>query len=174
MIPKLTKLFLLLFILQLLLPARVVLADTGPKPSMDFEFQQELAGDLLTIASGVMYECEQPDCSDASPLEELGPQRFECEADSCYAMAYGFSPYHRLELEFSDGKTRQSNIFETAGFDSKYVVTVRPDDLLVESQFSIWQFPRTSIFVVACLCCVAGLVLLAALIIFAVNLSRKS
>ena len=83
MIPKLIKLFLLLLFLLVFLPAHVVLADTGPKPTMDFEFKQELTGEPVTITSGILYECEQPDCSDASPLEELGPQRFTCEANSC-------------------------------------------------------------------------------------------
>lgn len=117
MIPRLAKLSSLLFFFLLLLPARVALADTGPKPTMNFAFWQELPGEPVTITSGILYECDQSDCQDASPLEEAGPQRFTCEATTCYAMAYGFSPYHRLEIQFSDGQTRQSNVFETAGFE---------------------------------------------------------
>jgi hypothetical protein len=166
MIPKLIKLFLALFFFQSLLPARVVQADTGPKPTMEFAFQQELSGERVTITSGILYECDQPDCSDAAPLEEAGPQHFTCEATSCYAMAYGFSPYHRLKLQFSDGQTRQSNVFETAGFDSRYTVTIRPDDLLVEAQFSLRIFPRTGTILVAFLCCLTGIGLLAGLVIF--------
>ncbi len=41
MIPKLIKLFVLLLILQALLPVQAVLADTGPKPTMDFQFEWE-------------------------------------------------------------------------------------------------------------------------------------
>lgn len=166
MIAKLTKLFFLLFFFQLLLPVRVALADTGPKPTMDFTFQQELSTEQVTITSGILYECEQPDCSDAAPLEEAGPQRFTCETNGCHAMAYGFRPYHRLEIEFSDGQTRQSNVFETAGFDSRYRVTIRPDDLLVEAQFSLGIFPRTGTILVACLCCLMGIGLLAGLVLF--------
>src|SRR5688572_32166503 len=134
MIIKFIRVFLLLLFLQVLLPTQGALADTGPKPTMDFTFQQEMTGDQLTITSGILYECDQPDCSDASPLEEAGPQRFTCEANRCHATAYGFATYHKIEIEFSDGVVRQSNIFETAGFDSRYTVTVRPDDLLVEAQ----------------------------------------
>jgi hypothetical protein len=166
MIVKLIKLFALLLFFQLLLPARVVRADTGPKPTMDFAFQQELPAEQVTIRSGTLYECEKSDCSDAAPLEEMGPQRFACEATSCYAMAYGFSPYHRLEIQFSDGQTRQSNVFETAGFDSRYTVTIRPQDLLVEAQFSLGIFPRTGTILVACLCCFMVLSLLAGLAFF--------
>ena len=133
---------------------------------MDFAFQQELPAEQVTITSGTLYECEQSDCRDAAPLEEMGPQRF-----TCYAMAYGFSPYHRLEIQFSDGQTRQSNVFETAGFDSRYTVTVRPDDLLVEAQFSLGIFPRTGTILVACLCGLMGIGLLAGL---AIVMRRRS
>lgn len=168
------KLTLLLFAIILLVPFQTAQADTGPKPSMDFTFEQEMAGEQITIVSGTLYECEQSDCSDAAPLGEFGPQRFYCDAESCGAVAYGFSPYHRVEIEFSDGKTRTSNIFETAGFDSKYTVTVRPEDLLVESQFSLGMFPRTGTFLVLCAClCMLGL-LVVGLVIFLIRRGSKS
>lgn len=153
--PKLLKSLLLAVLL--FLPSHTALADTGPKPSMDFTF----TGEPVTIVSGILYECEQADCSDAAPLGEFGPQRFYCDAESCGAVAYGFSPYHKIEIEFSDGQTRQSNIFETAGFDSKYTVTVRQEDLLVEAQFSLGIFPRTGTFLVLCAClCIIGLLVI--------------
>ena len=145
------KVVILSFLLvHILFPARAVLADTGPKPTMEFTFKQE--PDLLPmdISSGIMYECQQVDCSDAAPLEQLGPQGFRCDTKSCSATAYGFSPYHKLRLQFSDGKTRESNIFSTAGFESKYLVTVRADDLLVEAQSNM--FPRITKVLLLCLC----------------------
>jgi hypothetical protein len=166
MIGQLKKSFLLLVSMLVFLPAQIALADTGPKPGMDFQFKQEMTGEQVKITSGIMYECQQADCSDAFPLEELGPQRFACEVNSCYAVAYGFRPYHRLEIQFSDGQTRQSNIFETAGFDSTYTVTVRPQDLLVEAKFSLGVFPPIATILVACVCALIGLGLLAGLIIF--------
>ena len=166
MITVFKKLFLLSIFLLIFLPAGIVEADTGPKPTMEFEFQQELAGEPVTIIWGTLYECEHSDCSDAAPLEELGPQGFSCSVDRCDAMAYGFAPYHKLEIGFSDGQTRQSNVFETAGFNSIYGVTVRPGDLLVESRFSssLPPLPTAVVLLGACLLC--GGVLLAALIIF--------
>jgi hypothetical protein len=172
--PKFIKLFLLLFALQMLLPAHIALADTGPKPTMEFEFRQELTGEQVTITAGILYECDQPDCSDAAPLEEAGPQRFFCEADRCHATAYGFAPYHKIEIEFSDGVTRQSTIFETAGFDSRYTVTVRPEDLLVEAQFSPDVFPRTATTLLVCVCALAGVGLAVGLTIFLVSRSKKT
>jgi hypothetical protein len=74
MISKFTKLFLSLLFLQALLPARLVLADTGPKPTMDFEFTQELTGEPVTITSGILYECEQPEQRRGTAVG--GPQRF--------------------------------------------------------------------------------------------------
>jgi hypothetical protein len=174
MIQKLIKLFLIWLSLQIFLPAQLVLADTGPKPSMDFAFKQELPGEQVTITSGIMYECQNSDCSDASALEELGPQRFACESNSCSAVAYGFRPYHRLEIQFSDGQTRQSNIFETAGFDSTYTVTIRPQDLLVEAQFSLGVFPPIATTLIACICVLMVLSLFAGLIIFMRRRSPKN
>ena len=170
----LKRLSLLLFSLQALLPTQVALADTGPKPTMEFTFRQELTGQPVTITSGILYECEQSDCSDAAPLQELGPQRFTCEANSCSALAYGFAPYHKIQIEFSDGKTRQSNIFETAGFDSRYAVTIRPDDLLVEAQFSPGILPPVAIIVVTCICALVGVGLIVGLIVFLIRRSKNN
>jgi len=162
-----------LLLIQLLLPTQVVFADTGPKPTMEFAFKQSFEREV-TITSGILYECDQSDCSDASPLQELGPQRFTCEVQSCRALAYGFATYHKLEIEFSDGKTRQSNIFETASFDSKYSVTIHPDDLLVETQFSLGNFPFTTIIVITCICILLLGGLLVGLVIFVRRRSSKN
>jgi hypothetical protein len=122
------------WLVLILLTTSAAVADIGPKPTMEFEFSFiQVATANLTAKSGVLYECEKADGSDGKPLKGFGPQRFTCESDSCFAMAYGFAPYHRLEIKFSDGKTRRSNVFKTAGLSSKYAVTVREDDLLVKS-----------------------------------------
>ena len=167
--------FLLSFILStLLFPSRIALADTGPKPTMEFEFKQELPNGDVQIVSGTLYECDQPDCSDAAPLQPGGPQGLFCDPQGCRALAYGFADYHRLEIEFSDGVTRSSNIFKTAGFDSRYTVTVRPDDLLVEAEFSLGFFPPTGTFLLVCLCALVGLGLVIGLVIFAMRRSAKN
>jgi len=170
---KLKTLFLSLILMLLILPTQIVMADTGPKPSMDFEFKGLQDGEL-TIISGILYECDQPDCSDAAPLEELGPQGLRCDTTGCSALAYGFASYHILEIEFSDEVTRRSNIFETAGFDSTYTVTIQPNDLLVEAQFGLGAIsPYTWILVIISLCCLAGIGLSVGLIIFFVRRSEK-
>lgn len=167
------KLLILLLFLLTLLSAQTALADTGPKPTMEFDFKHEPDVELQ-IVSGILYECDQPDCSDAAALEQLGPQGLYCDTASCSATAYGFAPYHRLEVEFSDEVTRRSNIFETAGFDSKYTVTVRPDDLLVEARFSLGFLPRTGTVILACLCCLVVFGLIVGASIFMIQRSRKN
>lgn len=167
------KLILPLLLLLLLLPAGTVEADTGPKPTMAFEFIQPEATAPLTIVSGILYECRQSDCSDAQPLQEGGPQGFRCTAESCNALAYGFAPYHKIEIEFSDGKTRASNVFKTAGFESKYKVTVQLEGLLVEAQFNPRISPWGGMFFLLC-SCLCGIVLILALVFFLIRrFSRK-
>ncbi|MBC7876371.1 MAG: hypothetical protein H7Y59_04295 [Anaerolineales bacterium] len=172
-------LLLLSILIPLSLPTYVVFADIGPKPSMEFEF--ELL-DGITITSGILYECDQSDCSDAAPMEELGPQRLACDSISCSAVAYGFAPYHRLEIQFSDGKTRSSNIFETIDFDSVYLVTINADDLSVEEVSGspappYEDFPAepnsTIYVVVGCVCILLLIGLITSAIIFFVRRSRK-
>ncbi|OGO18318.1 MAG: hypothetical protein A2Z14_03905 [Chloroflexi bacterium RBG_16_48_8] len=122
---------LVLFLLFISLPTNHADADMGPKPSMDFEFEYE-SGQSLEIIDGILYECDLPDCSDAKPLEELGPQRSSCTAYACSSLAYGYSDYHRLLIRFSDGKERQSNVFQSDSFNSTFRVLVRENDLFVE------------------------------------------
>jgi hypothetical protein len=107
------------------------LADMGPKPTMEFSFDYHTSS-MPSIVSGILEECYQADCSDAQPLMKGGPQHFSCSSSGCDSLAYDYSRYHRLRIEFSDGKTRQSNIFEKKFFYASYSVTVRDDDLLVE------------------------------------------
>jgi hypothetical protein len=97
-----------------------------------------------------------------------------CDPEGCRALAYGFAQYHRLEIEFSDGVTRSSNVFETAGFDSKYIVTVRPDDLLVEAQFSLGVLSPATWILIVCACILVMGVGLIGLIIFLIRRSGKT
>jgi hypothetical protein len=168
------RILVLLFILvALVLPARAALADTGPKPEMDFEFKGLQDGELQ-ITSGILYECDLSDCSDAAPLEELGPQGLYCDTTSCYALAYGFAPYHILEVEFSDEVTRQSNVFETAGFNSKYSVTIQQNDLLVKPKFGLAAISSYIWFLLSCICCLAVVALIATIVFFVTRRSKQN
>jgi hypothetical protein len=111
--------------------SRPTRADVGPKPSMAFQFVYEIEGQP-TIVEGQQMQCEEPDCADAQPLEELGPQRFYCSEDTCSSMAYGYTTYNQLAIRFSDGVTRTSNVFSSGTMRATYQVTVRADDLVVD------------------------------------------
>ena len=129
------KFYLLIGIVLILglLPQRNVSADMGPKPSMDFEFVQEISGEEISIVLGILYVCEKPDCSDAQPVIEKGIQGaygFGCGIQSCNAQWGG--NYFQLEITFSDGVTRKSNIFGKSFFNAKYSVTINDDSLMVE------------------------------------------
>ena len=126
------KLAILLTLLIILMPQITVFADTGPKAEMTFTFQQK-EGEPTNpkIETGTLYECNMSDCSDAAPLEEMGPQRFECAAYSCYSMAYGYADYFQLEIAFEDGVTRKSNIFTKNAFDAGYMVAINASSLSV-------------------------------------------
>jgi len=115
------------------IPSQTVRADTAPKPTMQFEFEYEISP-APSIVSGIQEECYQADCSDAHPLMKGGPQHFACTTVDCSSLAYSYSEYHRLKITFSDGKTRQSNVFSKRFFYASYRVTVRENDLLVEEQ----------------------------------------
>ena len=159
------------FVLSLL-SFQPVAADTGPKPTMDFTFTQAVPGPQLTITDGTLFECEQADCSDAQALQQLGPQHFGCAANTCDSSSYGYRPYHRIEIHFSDGKIRQSNIFQTAGFNAKYKVTIRPDDLLVEAAPNLdFSLPAPFVLIGVCVVCILVLMVIVAVILI---LRRRS
>jgi hypothetical protein len=129
-LPTFLRLLFLAFLLAAI-PSQIVQADAGPHPSMQFTFVSRLEP-APAILSGQLLECQEEACAQSEPLPELGPQRFECRAESCYSSGYSYSPYHRLVIEFSDGVTRQSNIFTKEAFAANYRVTVYEDSLTVE------------------------------------------
>jgi hypothetical protein len=168
---KARLILILAMVIAAFMPLSSVSADTGPKPTMDFQFMQGFPGLAVSILSGTLFECDRSDCQDAAPLMQAGPQRFYCEATNCHALAYGFSNYHRLQIQFSDGKTRQSNIFKTDQFQSIYKVTIRQDDLLVEPQISLNLFSPWT-YILLCICCLVVIALLIGVILWSVR-SRK-
>ena len=157
-------LFAPLALLLITLPFQHASADIAPKPAMNFVFEQEFAGEQLSITAGGLLECDQPDCSDARLLEKIGSQGLYCAAITCNAVSYGFSPYHRLEIQFSDGKTRRSNVFKTDGLTSSYQVTIRQDDLLVKTEL-MPDYLSPAVILLFCGCCLSLLFILAGFVI---------
>ena len=155
-------LILLIILLVVGLPLGHARADAGPKPTVKFTFEQEFSDSPVTITSGTLLQCDLSDCSDAHPLpDDMGPQHFSCEALTCSGLAYGFTDYGKLEITFSDGKIRQSNIFAIKSFNSFYDVTIQENDLVVTERIN----PASLSLLVVCLFCCAGMLLVAAVIV---------
>lgn len=148
-------------VLILLICAPLLIADVGPKPTAEFEIEY-LIEPIPNLADYALYQCDLPDCSDQSRLEQLGPQNFECTQYVCTSMAYGYAEYMYIELVFDDGSTRASNIFTKDKFNARYQVTVNQSDLYVEEiGGSNWGSPSwfgRTIFPVFLLLCCGGLV----------------
>jgi hypothetical protein len=125
--------FTLLALYMAVIPLQRVRADAGPHPSMQFTFISQIKPGP-TILSGRLLECTDDTCLQSDTLPELGPQRFECQVNTCYSLAYGYTPYSRLEIEFSDGITRRSNSFTKSEFSANYLVTIQAKSLVVEEK----------------------------------------
>jgi hypothetical protein len=121
----------LLLLLGLIVPSQVTWGDVGPRPSMDFEFVYETE-EPLRIVEGQQMQCEEPDCADAEPLEEVGPQGLHCTDEACSSTSYGYATYNQLVIQFSDGITRTSGVFSSGTMRTDYRVTVHEDGLEVE------------------------------------------
>jgi len=72
---------LLLAGLLVMLPPQSARADTGPKPTMSFSFIYEI-NQPAEISSSTLLECTDADCANAAPLQQHGPQHFECSTAS--------------------------------------------------------------------------------------------
>lgn len=141
---NLTRALILVMMAMLLwLPVTTAQADIGPKPSMSFEFDYKI--DKVAILEGKLMECDDEECMNWTALEELGPQHFTCEEYTCDSLAYGYSDYHKLVINFKD-QERESNIFTKKSFSAKYKVTVYSTELKVEEVggFSRLNLPCTA------------------------------
>jgi hypothetical protein len=123
------RLVFLLATVAALLPLATSRADIGPKPTADFEFEFQI--DPVDIVAGQLIQCEDETCNNGDPLEELGPQNFECTATSCSSMAYGYASNMKLVITFTD-RVRESNVFTKAARDATYKVIVLGASLQVE------------------------------------------
>ena len=74
----------------LVIPNYGVRADIGPKPSMEFIFVQE-NDPPLEILEGTLLECDDASCTQAAPLEALGPQGFSCTSNRCSSKTSSFA-----------------------------------------------------------------------------------
>jgi hypothetical protein len=141
-----SKIVYVLAVMVILFYPGAILADIGPKPSMDFKLIYEISG-TITLIDGQQLQCEDESCLQSSPLEQLGPQGFYCEQDVCSSMAYSYAPYQKLVLNFSD-RTRESNVFKAESYHARFDVRVTDTGLVVEER-TIQAVERLPFFLVA-------------------------
>lgn len=140
-------------------------ADIGPKPSMDFSFVSAVEGSPA-IVEAVLYECSDVECGSAQPLDEMGPQGIWCGATECTSMAYGYTEYFRLKVRFSDGVTRESNVFGKRAFRARYTVTIEPDALTAKEDAVFGNLFTGPLYVLALLTFGTAVLILPALAVF--------
>ena len=170
----LTKLWL---VILMLISAPLLMADVGPKPTAEFEIEY-LIEPVPDLVGYTLFECDKPDCSDSSRLEQLGPQFFECTQFACTSMAYDYADYMYIVLIFNDASTRISDTFTKEHFNAQYRVTVNQDGLLVEEiggdnrgRFGlIYSLPLFLIFLLAC----GGLLVLGIIVLVVVSIVRNT
>ncbi|MBI9044695.1 MAG: hypothetical protein JEZ06_09430 [Anaerolineaceae bacterium] len=157
-----TSLLILIFVL---IPIQTASADVGPKPTMMFELEYHTA-EILSIEEINLLLCDDKECLDSRMMEkQLGPQDIDCiSADQCNSMAYGYADFHKLIIQFSDGITRESNIFKKKQFNAHYQVMVYDDNLVVDEKASLFN---VSVLAVAgsCLFLLCGIGLIVFLIL---------
>lgn len=109
----------------------VAKADLGPKPRIEIQLPSELVGN---VRDGELLLCQQPDCSDAKELQNIGPQYFDCLQDSCGGLAYGFAPYLQLRITLNDGQQITSAVFTKKEFEARFQASLNGDELIVTEQ----------------------------------------
>ncbi len=124
----------LLLTFVLILSSTFMWAGIAPKPEMDFTliYATENKPTVLPNTSE-QIQCEDNQCLQADPLGQYGIQKLYCRANGCFSIAYEYQPFQKLILNFSDGVTRESNVFPTpAKLRNSFTVLVRDKDLVVE------------------------------------------
>lgn len=111
-----TRSFLFLFLFLMVASPPNCLADLGSKPHFEIFFDESVPAE----AKPKLFTCENSACEDQIPFKEFGPQRFDCsspqvmKSHSCYALAYGFSPFLKLRVQIKD-KEYESEPFAPDG-----------------------------------------------------------
>ena len=157
-----------LFTIFLISPM-LVSADLGPKPTMKFDLTYETQNQV-TLIGGEQFQCEDKNCEDIKPLGEYGPQRFTCQDNFCRSLAYGYSPYQKLVLNFSD-RTRESQIFHTESFNAEFNVKVTDSQLLIEETTPITS--KGTSFIKALIITLILELLVALIYLFSTKISKK-
>jgi hypothetical protein len=101
-----------LFILCLF-AALALKADITPEPQISYTFKYFTQAPLaINPAFSEQIQCLDNQCYSSEPLGVYGIQKLTCGGEDCYAVAYRFKPFQKLIISFSDGKVRESAVFQ--------------------------------------------------------------
>ena len=116
-----------------LLLALTAFADIGPKPTSHFQWKSHEGVDQRTVT---LLQCKDAACKQSEPLRQVGPQRFHCCDEGCFAMAYGFSEMSQLSLQLG-GKKVLSAPFATDKPRNYFEISVARGKLTVKTEKSL-------------------------------------
>lgn len=123
-----------LFLFTLCMFAALTLkADISPEPQISYIFKYSNDEALKIVPQGSeQFQCADTLCSNPEPLGIYGLQKLYCGETECHSISYEFKPFQKLVVEFSDGKTRESQIFNAPSKTrSAMQVNVKEDRLEV-------------------------------------------
>ena len=109
-------------------------ADVSPKPEMEFSFIYNTAEKTpIDALHSEQIQCRDNQCIESKPLGVYGLQKLYCQPDGCFSIAYSYDNYQKLIIAFSDGTTRESNVFAAPDrLRARFNVYVNEDDLTVK------------------------------------------
>jgi hypothetical protein len=106
----------------------------SPNPRMDFSFTFNTPEPLTVDAvRSEQIQCADSLCMSAKPLGDYGAQRMDCTASACRSVAYEYEPFQKLIITFSDGVTRESEVFPAPkALRASFNVVVEPNALRIQ------------------------------------------
>ena len=109
-------------------------ADVSPKPEMEFAFIYNTAQKTpIDPLHSEQIQCSDNQCIESKPLGVYGLQKLYCQPEGCFSIAYDYDNYQKLIIAFTDGTTRESNVFASPNtLRARFNVYVNEDDLTVE------------------------------------------
>lgn len=121
----------------------------SPNPQMEFSFTFNTPTPLtIDAVRSEQIQCTDSLCLSAKPLGDYGAQRMDCTEKACRSVAYEYDPFQKLIITFSDGVTRESQVFATPkSLHTSFNVVVDGDKLIVhktiaQPEVPVWKQPE--------------------------------
>lgn len=111
------------------------LADVPRTPSLNIDLIPSAKGSKLSITSATLWGSDEPDKGFKELDESAWHTKIHVSKASISVIAFtGFSRYLKISVMFSDGKVRQSNVFQVNGLNSRLFMEVIGQTIRIESR----------------------------------------